>query len=106
VGIFLFNGYNPTLQAVAEVKKQVYTTPPKPLAIQVRLALSMLYQVKDRLEIRKWMQPQDIFEAHSKLFKAIRTAIERDYNYGISVQQQIKAIELLLVGFNKDDIMR
>jgi len=52
------------------------------------------------------MQPQVIFEAHSKLFKAIRTAIERDYNYGISVQQQIKAIELLMVGFNKDDIMR
>jgi len=51
--IFLFHGYNPTLQAVAEVKKQVYATPSKPLAIQVGLALSMLYQFKDRLEIRK-----------------------------------------------------
>lgn len=90
---------------MADVKKQVYEPPKKPLAIEIRIALSMLYQVKDRLEIKKWMQPQDIFEAHSKLFKSISTACERDYNYSISVQQQIKVIELLLVGYNKDDIL-
>jgi hypothetical protein len=91
---------------MAEVKKQVYETPKKPLAIQIRLALSMLYQVKDKLEIKNWMNTQDIFEAHSKLFRAIGTAIERDYNYAISVQQQLKAIELLMAGYNTNDILK
>jgi len=90
---------------MAEVKKQVHEPPKKPLPIQIRLALSMLYQVKDRLEIKRWMKTQDIFEAHSKLFRSISTAIERDYNYAISVQQQLGAIELFMAGFNKDDIL-
>ncbi|KAA6441440.1 hypothetical protein FEM33_01525 [Dyadobacter flavalbus] len=91
---------------MAEVKKQVYAAPKKPIPIQIRLALSMLYQVKDMLEIKKWMSTQDIFEAHSKIFRRISASIQHDYNYAISVQQQLNAIELLMAGFNKDDILK
>jgi hypothetical protein len=77
----------------------------KRLNIEVRLVLSMLYQVKDSLEIKRWMQPQDIFDAHRTLFEHIQKACREDYSYSVYSMQCVKAIELLLVGFNEDDIM-
>lgn len=87
------------------MKKQTLQPPPKPLAIETRVVLSMVYQVKDRLEIKKWMTHQDIFEAHSWLFKRIEIACYDDYRLAVSVQHHVKAIELLLIGFNPDDIL-
>jgi len=78
---------------------------PRPLAIETRLVLSMLYQVKDRLEIKRWMKPQDIIEAHQKIFKRIDQTCRDDYGHQTTPMHHLKAVELLLVGFNREDIL-
>jgi uncharacterized MAPEG superfamily protein len=77
----------------------------KRLNIEVRLVLSMLYQVKDRLEIKRWMQPQDIFDAHRTLFERIQKACREDYAHEAYPMHCVKAIELLMVGYNQEDIL-
>lgn len=85
--------------------KQIYKPKPKPLAIESKVVLSMLYQVKDRHEIKNWMTPQDIFEGHQMLFLKIEIACQDDYNLGVTSTNHIKAIELQLLGFNLKDIL-
>jgi hypothetical protein len=78
---------------------------PRPLAIETRLVLSMLYQVKDRLEIKRWMKPQDIIEAHQNIFKRIDKACSADYGHPATPMHHLKAVELLMEGFNREDIL-
>lgn len=51
------------------------------------------------------MTPQDIFQSHRMIFDWIEESCKRDYRYPASVQHHLKVIELLLIGFNPEDIL-
>lgn len=84
---------------------QGYKPIAKPLAIETRLVLSMLYQIKSRLEIKRWMKPQDIYEAHRRYFEQIEDRCKRDYGHPAGATNHLKAIEILMEGFNPTDIL-
>jgi hypothetical protein len=85
--------------------QQSYKPIPRPLPIETRLVLSMLYQVKDRMEIKKWMNSQDIYQAHRMIFDRIAAACRNDYGHPVTVTNHLRAIEILMEGFNKDDVL-
>jgi len=87
------------------MKKQSYASPPKPMAIETRVIFSMLYQVKDRIEFKKWMKPQDIFEANRTLFEKMGDAAKRDYGLGTTPITYIRAIEILMGGMLPDEFL-
>lgn len=83
------------------MKTRPLNPPPKPIPVQIRILLSMIYQVKDRLEIKPWMKTQDIYEAHPGLFRKMGDRVENDYGMDVTPTYHFKAIELFVAGMSE-----
>lgn len=75
---------------------------PEKKPIQVLLALSLLFQVKDKLIREDWMVAREIYSANPKIMTRIKTVIENDYGYEVKVEHVYQAIVMLLVGLKID----
>ena len=82
------------------------TTPPVPKPLQTLLALSLLFQVKDKLTFQQWMVAREIVDANEFIFKRIAQAILRDYNLEVTRKHLHEAVVMLLVGLKIDIIPR
>jgi hypothetical protein len=87
------------------MKDQTTNPPPKPIPMQIRILVSMMYQIKDRFEINRWMKTQDVYEAHPALFRKMGQAVERDYGLDITPTYCFKAIEIFVAGMHADSFV-
>lgn len=76
--------------------------PLKPMSIQTRLAFSMLYQAKHKMNIAKWMKPRDVVDANPMVFDRIQHAIQHDYGYSFVIDYHWKAVEMLFKGIENE----
>lgn len=77
--------------------------PVKPLRkkpVQVLLALSMLFQVKEKIKREDWMLSREIVRANTQIFARVKLAIEVDYGYDVEPDHLYEAVVLLLMGMN------
>ena len=70
--------------------------PLKTRPAQVLIALAMVFQVKDRIKMERWMVSREIVHANPHIFTRIKLVIERDYNYDVELMHLYEAVSMYL----------
>lgn len=75
--------------------------PLRPITIQTRLALSMLYQVKSKLKYNHRMSANDLIDANPHIIDRIKMAIEMDYAITCTEENIRNAAQMLIMGMRE-----